>query len=119
MIDQEEIQRNFLKEVKTSQVLWALQDNTSEDWVVLDSVNYENTEVMPLWSTYALAKEHCIDEWASYTPAQITVSDWMEFWIEDLNEDSVIVGIDWSDNDECVEVELAEFVQALSEIERL
>ncbi|GAA5139610.1 DUF2750 domain-containing protein [Thalassotalea piscium] len=110
----------FLSACKASQVLWALQDKASEDWVVLDSINFENTEVMPLWSSKALAQTHCIDEWESYTPCEISLSDWFEFWIEDLNEDGVIVGIDWQDNDqECLEMELSEFTQALAEIESL
>ncbi|MFT7008692.1 MAG: hypothetical protein ACJAXJ_003234, partial [Colwellia sp.] len=42
-----------------------------------------------------------------------------EFWIEDLNEDGVIVGVNWQDNDECLEMELADFTQALSTVESL
>ncbi|MGB1197953.1 MAG: DUF2750 domain-containing protein [Thalassotalea sp.] len=109
----------FLAECKTTQVIWALQDKESEDWVVLDSINYEKTEVMPLWSTQTLAKAHCIDEWQGYVPSQISLSDWFEFWLEDLNEDGVIVGVNWQGDDNCVEMELADFTQALAEIESL
>ncbi len=109
----------FLEQVKETQVLWALQDNISEDWVVLDSPTFENTEVMPLWSSASLAKQHCIDEWGDYKPAEISVADWFEFWLEDLNEDGVIVGINWQDDDECFELELSDFSQSLAEIERL
>jgi len=114
---QENTIKKFMAEVKTSQTLWALQEPATEDWVVLDSINFENTEVMPLWSTQALAKEHCSDEWSNYVPAKINVAEWMEFWIEDLNEDSVIVGLDWV-KEECVEIELSEFTQHLSEVEK-
>ena len=34
----------FLADVKPTQLLWALQDKKSEDWVVLDSLNYQETE---------------------------------------------------------------------------
>ena len=110
---------SFLSECKTTQILWALQDKASEDWVVLDSINFENTDVMPLWSTAELAKQHCIDEWKDYVPSKITLADWFEFWVEDLNEDGVIIGVNWQDNDEYVEVELSEFTHALAEIESL
>jgi hypothetical protein len=113
------ILRSFLEQVKETQVLWALQDNVSEDWVVLDSPTFENTEVMPLWSSASLAKQHCIDEWSDYTPAEISLADWFEFWLEDLNEDGVIVGINWQGDDECFELELSDFTQSLAEIERL
>lgn len=111
--------KSFLKQVKDTQELWALQDKNSEDWVVLDSVNFENTEVMPLWSTEELAKSHCVEEWADYVPAAISVADWMEFWVEDLLEDGVIIGLNWQENEDCFELELPEFTQALAEIETL
>ncbi|ASP47321.1 DUF2750 domain-containing protein [Cognaticolwellia beringensis] len=111
--------KSFLNQVKDTQTLWALQDKNSEDWVVLDSVNFENTEVMPLWSTEALAISHCVEEWADYKPAAIKIADWMEFWVEDLLEDGVIIGLDWQENEACFELELAEFTQALAEVETL
>lgn len=109
----------FLADVKPTQVLWALQDKASEDWVVLDSIAYENTEVMPLWSTKEQAQAHCVEEWSNYSPCEISVADWFEFWLEDLNQDGVIVGVDWQDDGECLELELADFTQTLAEIESL
>lgn len=117
MTDKNTVLSQFLSDVKPSQELWALQDSASEDWVVLDSPNFENTEVMPLWSTEKLAKEHCVEEWSDYAPAKISLAEWLEFWVEDLNEDGVIIGINWSGDDECTELELADFTQALAEIE--
>ncbi|MEW6994642.1 DUF2750 domain-containing protein [Colwelliaceae bacterium MEBiC 14330] len=113
------ILNKFLAQVKPTQVMWALQDKTSEDWVVLDSPTYENTEVMPLWSCANLAKAHCIDEWSDYFPSEISLADWFEFWLEDLNADRVIVGINWQGDDEYLEMELSDFTQSLAQIERL
>jgi len=114
-----EVFKAFLKDVQLDQVLWALQDKASEDWVVLDSINFENTDVMPLWPTEALAKQHCSDEWKNYSPAAISLADWFEFWLEDLNSDGVIVGINWPEDGECLELELDVFTQGLAEIEKL
>jgi len=111
--------KSFLNQIKENQIIWALQDKASEDWVVLDSINFEDTDVMPLWSTEALAKSHCIEEWAEYIPVAITVADWMEFWVEDLLEDGVIIGLDWQENEDCFELELAEFTQSLATVETL
>lgn len=111
--------KSFLSQVKDSQTFWALQDKSSEDWVVLDSINFENTDVMPLWSTQELAKSHCVEEWVEYIPVAITLADWMEYWVEDLLEDGVIVGVDWQESGDCTELELAEFTQALAEVETL
>jgi len=115
----------FLSDVKSTQSFWALQEKSGEDWVVLDSINFENTEVMPLWSNEGLAQKHCIDEWQEYVPTKITLRDWLEFWLEDLSEDNVIVGINWqeestsADENEYLELDLAEFSQSLAEIETL
>jgi len=114
-----EVFKAFLKDVQLDQVLWALQDKASEDWVVLDSINFENTDVMPLWPTEVLAKQHCSDEWKNYSPAAISLADWFEFWLEDLNSDGVIVGINWPEDGECLELELDVFTQGLAEIEKL
>ena len=67
----------FLAEVKNTQSFWALQEKSGEDWVVLDSINFENTDVMPLWSTKELAQQHCVDEWQDYLPTEISLSDWL------------------------------------------
>ena len=109
----------FLAEAKPTQLLWALQDKESEDWVVLYSIAYENTDVMPLWSSAELAQQHCIDEWANYIPCEISLADWFEFWLEDLNKDGVMVGVNWQGDDEYLEMELADFTQALADIESL
>ncbi|MCG6200346.1 DUF2750 domain-containing protein [Psychromonas antarctica] len=109
----------FLAEVKPTQLLWALQDKKSEDWVVLDSINYEETEVMPLWSDQALAAVHCTEEWEEYVPAAITLADWFEFWVDDLIADGVVIGINWLGEDNDLEIDLSEFTQSLAEIEAL
>lgn len=107
----------FLKSVKKTQMLWALQDTQSEGWVILDSINFEETDVMPLWSSAELAKSHCVDEWKGYTPVTISVADWLEFWVEDLAEDNVMIGVNWQGEEEYIELELAEFSQFVAEIE--
>lgn len=108
---------NFITQVKSTQRFWALHDQATDGWVILDSINFDNTDVMPLWSTESLAKSHCTEEWQAYVPVMISVADWLEFWVEDLAEDNIMIGIDWHDDEEYVEVELAEFSQKVAEIE--
>ncbi|GLS90159.1 hypothetical protein GCM10007916_12260 [Psychromonas marina] len=109
----------FSNDVKPTQTLWALQDAKSEDWVVLDSLQFEETEVMPLWSTQALAQVHCVEEWKDYVATAITLADWFEFWVDDLLEDNVVIGLNWGDEGNDLEVDLAELTQVLTEIEAL
>ncbi|WP_158968631.1 DUF2750 domain-containing protein [Paraglaciecola sp. L3A3] len=110
---------DFMAQVKTTQTLWALQDKASEGWVVLDSINFENADVMPVWSSMVLAKKHCVDEWQDYVPMAISLSDWLEYWVEDLAEDNVLIGVEWLDAGEYLELELAEFSQMLAKLEAL
>lgn len=109
----------FLNEVKEPQNIWALQDIESEDWVVLDSINYENSEVMPVWGSKEKAQAHCIDEWKNYQAVAIPLAEWFEFWVEDLIEDNIIIGVNWPQEGAVEEIELADFSQALSQIEAL
>lgn len=109
----------FLTTVKPTQTLWALQDKKSEDWVVLDSLQFEETDVMPLWSSEALAQAHCVEEWKDYIATAITMADWFEFWVDDLLADNVVIGINWGDEAGDAEVDLAELTQSLTEIEAL
>jgi len=110
---------DFISTVEPSQTFYALQDPASEEWLIVDSINYQETDVMPLWSTQALAEIHCSGEWSSYAVAAITLSDWLEFWVEDLNQDNIIVGVNWHEEQDCLEVDLAEYTQALIAIEAL
>lgn len=117
MTDQQNTIKTFMADVKASQTLWVLQEPDEDNYVVLDSINFENTDVMPLWSSSELAKKHCVDEWVNYQPTAISMAEWMEFWIEDLNEDGIIIGLNWPEDGDCAEVELSEFTQLLSEVE--
>ncbi|MCW8996488.1 MAG: DUF2750 domain-containing protein [Psychromonas sp.] len=119
MKDNNQLLTAFLAEVKPTQLLWALQDKKSEDWVVLDSINYEETQVMPLWSSEELAAQHCTEEWADYVATPIPLADWLEFWIEDLIADGVVIGINWHGEEDDLEVDLPEFTLGLADIESL
>lgn len=110
---------DFMAHVKSTQTLWALQDQASEGWVILDSINFENADVMPVWSSSDLAKKHCVDEWEGYVPMAISLADWLEFWVEDLAEDNVMIGVEWLDGGEYLELELAEFSQMLAKVEKM
>lgn len=119
MNDKQQILTTFIADVKPTQVLWALKDKESEDWVVLDSINYEQTDVMPLWSTKELATQHCTEEWADYIATEIPLAEWLEFWVEDLVKDDIVIGINWQGEEDELEIDLAEFTQSLAEIEVL
>lgn len=120
MSEHNQVMNHFFELAKEAQVIWALQDKNGEDWVILDSTQFEETEVMPLWSSEQAAQAHCHDEWADYQAASISVAEWLEYWIDDLKEDNIVIGLDWpTTDDELLELELSEFSQQLADIEKL
>lgn len=118
MSNTDPILNDFIQQVQGSQQFWALQDASSEGWVIVDSINFENTDVMPLWSSAELAQSHCNDEWQDYSPVAISVADWLEFWVEDLASDNVMIGVNWQGEDSDMELELADFSQQIAAIEK-
>ena len=110
----------FLETVRANQSFWALQDKNGEDWVVLDSTQFEETDVLPVWSSQEAALAHCTEDWAEFEAAEITLADWLEFWVEDLAQDNIVIGVNWEvDSEELVELELADFSQQLADVEKL
>jgi len=117
MTDPNKTLSQFLTDVKPTQTIWGLQDKSSEDWVIVDSINFEKTDVMPVWSSQELAQQHCNGEWQDFAPAEISLADWFEFWQQDLNEDGVMIGLNWHEQQDCLEMELAKFSLELATVE--
>ncbi|RLV60632.1 DUF2750 domain-containing protein [Parashewanella curva] len=107
----------FINNIEESQLFWALLDETGEGWVVCDSSEYEETDVMPVWSSEEEANKHCIEEWSGYKPAAISIREYLEIWVDDLNNDGVLMGVDWILDGDCHEIDPIELAKHLVEIE--
>lgn len=69
----------FIEEVRESGQVWGLR--YGEDWVVCRSAEFEDADVMPLWSAEGDARLHCVDEWADYEPEVIELEEFLDIWI--------------------------------------
>jgi len=69
----------FIEEVRESGQVWGLR--YGEDWVVCRSAEFEDADVMPLWSAEVDARLHCVDEWADYEPEVIELEEFLDIWI--------------------------------------
>jgi hypothetical protein len=49
----------------------------------------------------------------------ISLADWLEFWVDDLAEDNVLIGVEWRDGGEYIELNLLEFSQMVAKLEIL
>ena len=87
---------NFIKRVLKSGMVWGLENE--KGWFVCESNEYEDTEVMPFWSDEAYARQCAItiQEWSKYKPSSITLDEFLENWIYGMNEDDLLVGVNWN-----------------------
>lgn len=105
----------FIEEVRESGQVWGLR--YGEDWVVCRSAEFEDADVMPIWSAEGDARLHCVDEWADYEPEVIELEEFLDIWINDLDEDDVLVGPNWNADLEGQELEPIELAKALVELD--
>lgn len=110
--------KQFANDIKETQCFYGLQDSTAQEWVIVDSTKYEEQDALLLWSSHDAAKAHLTEEWKDYVVSEISVADWLEFWVDDLSQDNVVIGVNWLDESEHDEASLTEFTQALIEVEK-
>ncbi|WP_163934186.1 DUF2750 domain-containing protein [Paraferrimonas sp. SM1919] len=111
------INTQFINAVIDNQLLWGLAEKNGDGFLVCDSSEYEDTDVMPLWDSEQQAASHCTDEWSEYSPVSIDLEQFLEFWVSDLNDDGVLVGVQWQLDGECPEYDPIELAKAFAEQE--
>ena len=84
----------FIVEGIATGCIWGLEG--PEGWALCDSEKYDDTEVMPLWSTREAAEAHCVDEWGVYQPVAIALSEFMDDWLPGMHDDVLLVGVNWT-----------------------
>jgi hypothetical protein len=102
----------FLDHIQESGQVWSL--SSDDGWVVVDSAEFEDSEVMPFWSDESYAQLHCVDQWAHFKPAAISLEDFIDDWLTGMAEEGVLVGPNWNADLEGLELEPDEMLQRLS-----
>ncbi|MEC6798163.1 MULTISPECIES: DUF2750 domain-containing protein [Photobacterium] len=97
----------FVTETQATRVVWSLR-NEEGDWLSVASSEFEDSEVMPFWSNEADAKVQCADEWAEFQPSELPLDIFLEDWMITLVEDGVLVGLNWNESLEGIELEPSE-----------
>ena len=104
----------FIAEIKQTGEVWGLCTD-EDDWAVCASSAYEDTDVMPFWSNKTLAQAQCVGEWAVFHAQAIPMEDFLNDWLPDMHEDDVLVGPNWDENLEGLEVEPADVAAELDD----
>lgn len=91
--------------------VWVLTEG--DDCAVVESNEYEESEVMPFWSDKAEAERAATGDWGRYTPSMVSLDDFVSSWLPSMDEDGFLVGPDWSGELEGDEVEPEELFRRL------
>lgn len=112
-IDSQRRFEKFVERVSNNQEVWGLK---SEDgWAIVESNAYEDTGVMLFWSDKEYAKRCAMEEWAHYIPTLITLENFLTFWLTGLEEDELLVGVNWNKDLVGLEIEPLELLKNLAE----
>lgn len=99
----------FIEETKETQLVWGLMND--EGWLSCDSTEFEESEVMPFWSSKEDAQKHNVEEWADFDVVEIPLDVFVEDWLLTLDEDGILVGTNWNANLEGREIEPSELAK--------
>ena len=66
----------FIAEIKQTGEVWGLCTD-EDDWAVCASSAYEDTDVMPFWSSEAAAQAQCVGEWEVFHAQAIPLEEFL------------------------------------------
>lgn len=104
--------QRFIEHIQESGKLWGLKSPSG--WVVVESTEFEDTEVMPFWSEESYAKVHCEGEWQDFAPVAIDIEEFVADWLPGMDEDGTLVGPNWNADLEGLEIEPVEIAKQLA-----
>lgn len=110
-INSERRYEKFIERVSKGKLVWGLTNE--EGWCVCESNEYEDTDVMPFWSDEAYARQCAIEGWSNYHPTPIPLEEFMNSWLYGMNEDGLLVGVNWNAKLIGLEIEPAELFSKL------
>lgn len=104
----------FLEEALETGCVWGLEG--PDGWALCASVKNDDITVMPLWSQPEYAQEHNSGDWQAYEAIPIAVAELLDDWLPGMHEDVIMVGPNWDEDLQGLEVEPLDLLEALEEI---
>lgn len=104
----------FIEDALATGCVWGLQNE--EGWAICPSVDNDDIDVMPLWSQPEYAGVHCVEEWGDYKPVPISFEELLDDWLPGMHEDVILVGINWNQKMEGLEVEPLDLLEEIDKI---
>ncbi len=93
----------FIVEALATGCVWGLEG--PDGFALCPSEDNDDIDVMPFWSQPEFAQAVCVEEWSIYKPVPVALEEFLEEWVDGLHADVILVGINWSENLEGLEME--------------
>ncbi len=111
--DPQQNYQSFIEDILKTGKVWGVRSD--EGWVVCDSAEFEETDVMPFWSAEIDAKAQCSDEWAGNRAEAIELETFIDDWLTGMAEDGVLIGPNWTSEMDGLEIEPVDLARQLLE----
>lgn len=93
----------FIDQVLEYESVWGLCSD--EGWAQCESENYEDAGVILFWSEQSYVKDFMAKDWQDYKISKISLEDFLNNWLPGMDEDGILVGINWSEEFDDIEME--------------
>jgi len=95
----------FVEKVTKQAVLFGLFDE-QQGWANCHAHDNKDAQAVYLfWSEPALAKKLQTEEWADYQVQEISLSVFLESWLDGMQKQQVFAGLNWDENLYGLEIE--------------
>jgi len=101
----------FIADAVETGCVWALQ--SEEGFALCPSVDNEEIDVLPLWSQPEYAQQHRADEWQQYEVVPIALEELLDEWLPGMHGDLMLVGVNWNNALEGLEIEPLDLVEEI------
>lgn len=110
-LEEQEALSAFAAELASKTEIWGLMGESG--WALCPSIEFEETDVLPFFSSKEAASLLCSGEWEAYHPEAIQLESFLDEWLPGMHEDNAMVGLNWSLELEGPEVEPADLAAAI------
>ena len=110
-LEEQEALAVFAAKIISNAEVWSLK--AEQGWALCSSIEFQETEVLPFFSSKEDATSLCSDDWIAYQPESIPLESFLEDWLPGMHEDHAMVGLNWNANLEGLEVEPADLAEAI------
>ena len=98
MKSSEEIQtqsiEKFVEQAVASAQVWGLKNDLG--WTVAMSNQYDDVQAYVFWTTQQLALACAKEEWETYKPTAIPLSEFLEDWCIGVFDENSLIGVEWT-----------------------